>query len=210
MRINNKAVVSTLLLMTACMIGCSSLPTNQTPTPTTSTVVESGKSGNIAQPSVSPEEVAKRKKRLAELKPHFVFTTDEFNHALTVRHKAFSKYMNGNGTTIEAEIYDGNISVESQYVADHWIFHKTFTVKIGDNEQSGDGRTQQEVIEGVCETVSPTFAESESLARFIASAGNRPVRVRLDGKFYKDYTLRPAHQKAIAETVEYYDLTKAD
>jgi hypothetical protein len=168
-------------------------------------------SSTLVTPSTatrSPAEEAKRKKRLAELKPHFVFITDEFNHRKTVRHRAFSKFMNGNGTTIEAEIQEGNVFVESQYVADDWIFHEAFTVKIGDSEESAEGRGQREVIDGVCETVSPNSNSSERVAMFIASAGTQPVRVRLHGKFDKDYTLRPAHQKAIAETVEYYDLTK--
>jgi hypothetical protein len=188
------AAVSMLLLMTISLTGCSSSPVNKTVNPTSLTVsktpasVEPGNPGPKELPKSSTEEAAKRAKRLAQLKPHFVFTMDEFNHTQTIRHKAFSRFMNGNGTTIEGEIYDGRLSVESQYVADHWIFHKSFTVKIGDRQESATGKDQEEVVEGVCEKVTPTFSESESI--------------------YKDYTLRTAHQKAIAETVEYFDLTK--
>jgi len=156
--------------------------------------------------ATAPAELARRKKRLAELKPHFVFSTDEFNHTLTIRHKAFSKFMNGNGTTIEAEINDGKLSLESQFVSSEWIFHKSFVVKVRDAQVTADGYSREEVMNGVVETVTAPSDQSVSVARLIASTGSDPVRVRLEGKFYKDYTLRPIHQRAIAETLEYFDL----
>ena len=151
--------------------------------------------------------VAKRNKRLAALKPHFVITTDEFDKKITIRHRAFSKYMNGNGTSIEAEIYDNSLVLASEYVAEEWIFHDSFTVKVGEDQLSATGPRKEEVINGgVVEMVALGPLRSGPIAELIASAGSSPVRVRLDGKYYKDYTLRPAHQKAIAETVEYYHL----
>lgn len=35
---------------------------------------------------------------------------------------------------------------------------------------------------------------------------HEPVRVRLQGKFNHDYTLRPAFERAISETYELYSL----
>jgi len=161
-------------------------------------------------PAAAPADPAneqKRQNRIAELKRHFTSTVDEFDKSVTIRHKAFSKYMNGNGTTIEAEIVGDHIFVESQYVAQEWIFHERFIVKVGNDQITGSGKSRHEVVSGVVEVVSLNAGESTPVAEFIAHAGNKPVRVRLEGKFYKDYTLRPIHQKAIAETVEYWHLT---
>jgi hypothetical protein len=212
----NQKLLLTLFSVAALVYfgGCTSQNSTDSTHPTASTSSSSTSTSDVptkaTQSLVTPGALAEYKKRLAQLKPHFVTTVDEFNNTTTIRHKAFSKYMNGNGTTIEAEIFDRKLSVESQYVADDWIFHKSFTVKIGNEMRGASGRTREEVVQGVCEIVAPDSTDSEQIARFIASAGNIPVRVRLDGKFYKDYTLKSVHQKAIAETVEYYDLLKYD
>lgn len=162
---------------------------------------------HAATPSKADVEAQRKKAaHLVELKKHFTVTIDEFDKTTTFRHKAFSKYMNGNGTTIEAEIVDNHIFVQSQYVSDHWIFHDDFVVKLGNEQVTASGRAQHEVVSGVTETVSPNTSESQAVAELIARAGNAPVRIRLEGKFYKDYTLRPIHQKAIAETVELWHL----
>ena len=160
-----------------------------------------------ATPSKADVEAQrKRAAHLAELKKHFNIKIDEFDKSTTYRHKVFSHYMNGNGTTIEADIVDNQIFVQSQYGADQWIFHDDFVVKIGNEQVTASGRTQHEVVSGVVETVSPNSDESQAVAEFIAKAGTTPVRIRLEGKFYRDYTLRPIHQKAIAETVELWHL----
>ena len=77
---------------------------------------------------------------------------------------------------------------------------------LGNEQVTASGRTRHEVVSGVVETVSPNTSESQAVAELIARAKNTPVRIRLEGKFYKDYTLRPIHQKAIAETVELWHL----
>jgi len=195
------AVVITVCFLSA---SCSSAPVSQNPErPATP--------GPTVQPAMTPskadlETEQKRTARLAELKRHFNVTVDEFDKGTTFRHKAFSKYMNGNGTTIEAEIIDNRLFVQSQYVSDQWIFHEDFIVKVGSEQVTAAGKTQHEVVSGVVETVSPNAGESQAVAELIARAGKRPVRVRLEGKFYKDYTLRPVHQTAIAETVELWHL----
>jgi hypothetical protein len=196
-----RAIVFTIgIIICFAVISCNSAPVSQnTERPETS------------KPAATPSKVdlqaqQKRAARLSELKKHFTSTVDEFDKSTTFRHKAFSKYMNGNGTTIEAEIVDNRILVQSQFVSDNWIFHEDFVVKVGNEQITASGRTQHEVVSGVVETVSPNEDESKAVAELIAGAGNQPVRVRLEGKFYKDYTLRPVHQKAIAETVELWHL----
>lgn len=177
------------------MVSCNSAPSSAPP------------EANPATPTKTDVEAQrKRAARLAELKKHFNIKIDEFDKSTTYRHKAFSHYMNGNGTTLEADIVDNQLFVQSQYVADQWIFHDDFVVKVGNEQITAGGRTQHEVVSGVVETVSPNSSESQAVAEFIAKAGTTPVRVRLEGKFYKDYTLRPVHQKAIAETVELWHL----
>lgn len=187
-------------------VSCSSAPISQS-------AQRPGAPNPEVKPTAAPSEAdvqaqQKRAARLGELKKHFNITVDEFDKSTTFRHKAFSKYMNGNGTTIEAEITDNRLFVQSQYVADQWIFHDDFVVKVGNEQITAGGRTQHEVVSGVVETVSPNANESQAVGELIAGAGNTPVRIRLEGKFYKDYTLRPIHQKAIAETVELWHLIR--
>jgi hypothetical protein len=187
-------------------ISCNSAPISQNPEgpATASPEVKSA-----ATPSKADLEAQqKRAARLVELKTRFNIKIDEFDKLTTFRHKAFSHYMNGNGTTIEAEIVDNRIFVQSQYVSDQWIFHEDFIVKVGTEQVTAAGKTQQEVVSGVVETVSPNASESQTVAELIARAGTTPVRGRLEDKLYKDYTLRPIHQKAIAETVELWHLPR--
>jgi hypothetical protein len=181
-------------------------------------------SHEIASPT-STEEKQSRKKRSAEfaaekarikqLEKHFVITTDEFDGIKTYRHRVFSKFMNGNGTTIEAEIHEnGNarrIFVESEYVSNDWIFHDSIQVQAkGIVPVASSGKTQHEVINGggVCEVTRPSVEQSILIANAIkaASDSHQPVRVRLSGRFDKDFTLRAAHEQAIAETYELYSL----
>jgi hypothetical protein len=197
------------LFIIALMVGFTSVSCN--PSSSSQNVGSSGSTNPDLKPAAVPSKAAveaqqKRAAHLAELKKHFTATIDEFDKTTTFRHKAFSKYMNGNGTTIEAEIVDNRIFVQSQYVSDRWIFHDDFVVKLGNEQVTASGRTQHEVVSGVVETVSPNTRESQAVAELIARAKNTPVRIRLEGKFYKDYTLRPIHQKAIAETVELWHL----
>jgi hypothetical protein len=197
-------VVSIGIAIWFASVGCNPAPSSQnaegpgTPNP---------QANPVATPSKADVEAKqKRAARLGELKKHFNVTVDEFDKSTTFRHKTFSKYMNGNGTTIEVEIVDNRIFAQSQYVSDQWIFHEDFVLKVGNQQMTASGRTQHEVVSGIVETVSPNASQSQAVAEFIARAGNTPVRVRLEGKFYKDYTLRPIHQKAITETVELWHL----
>lgn len=189
--------------------------------PNSSDAVKQDRNPAPAVPAEAPSETkapmhtANDEKRLAQLKTHFVITKDEFNGVVTYRHRAFSKYMNGNGTTIKAEIRekDGHngIFAESQFVSDDWIFHTSYELRAdGVIPVASLGETQREVINGggICEVVRSTPEVSVIIAAAIKAAADhhKPVRVRLEGKFYKDYTLRPVYEKAIAETYELYSL----
>lgn len=160
---------------------------------------------------------AARQKRLAQLRRNFLVTKDEFDKDTKYLHRAFSKYMNGNGTTLVAEVLVTNtmaddpiLFVESEYVGQDWIFGSSFTVKVGDNQvYTYTGESRREVMDGggVCElAISNNAAKTVAVADLIARAANQPVRVRLSGEHIKDFTLRPAHQKAIAETLELWRL----
>jgi hypothetical protein len=180
--------------------GCNSKPADQTtvnvPTPT---AMESGSASVPKSDSGDP-------KRLAQLTPHFNIKADEFNHTVRAMHKAFRPTMNGNGTTLVAEVDNRTFNLCSQYVASDWIFHEKVTLKVGDEVLTASGPRKDEVRDGVIEEVCLDPEDGISFARLIRSAGDKPVRVRLEGKYYKDYTLRSTSQKAIAETIEYYDL----
>lgn len=165
-------------------------------------------------PAKSPEQIRAEKTRLAKLQKDFVITTDEFTGIKTYRHKAFSRYMDGNGTTLEAQIEAKGTSktlyVESQFVSDDWIFHDAYELKTKKTQPViFTGTTRREVLNGgICELVSSTAESSVGIALLIAAAdaSHEPIRVRLDGKFTYDYTLKPAFERASAETFELYSL----
>lgn len=158
---------------------------------------------SVATAAVPSEET---EKRLAQLAPHFNVKTDEFDKTVRVLHKSYRPFMNGNGTTLVAEIDNHTFNLCSQYVASDWIFHDEVIVKAGTNVVSASGRRRDEVVDGVVEELCLKPGDSLAIARLIQGAGATPVRIRLTGKYNKDYTLKPASQKAIAETVEYFDL----
>jgi len=179
-------------------------------------------------PALDVAQEERRRKRLAELKSHFIEAKDEFSSATVIRHRAFNRYVNYNGTTLFVEIVRIDVppgiaantarikavkalKMISVYVSEHdWIFQESFTVKVGDLQLTAKGKTDREVIfgGGLYETVTASLEDSKAIAGLIMLAQNHPmVRVRLMGTSYqKDYTLRLAHQMAIAETAEYYEL----
>jgi hypothetical protein len=176
---------------------------------------EASKDDGRQDTAKSPEQIKADELRVTKLKKDFVITTDEFNGIKTYRHRAFSKYMNGNGTTIEAEIREKDdhkgIYTESRFVSDDWIFHESYEVKAqGILPMASRGETQREVLSsgGICEVLSSTSGSSLLMAAAIKAAQDKhkPVRVRLEGKFYHDYTLPAASERAIAETYELYSL----
>jgi hypothetical protein len=164
-----------------------------------------------AAPLGSIDENA-RQERLRNLVTKFVVTKDEFNGSTRYRHKLFSKYYNMNGTTLRADIVmlvpnDPTFYIDSAYVGDGWIFQRSFTVKVGDQILTGfDDRPKREVNSGEVDELISTFdAHAVLIAEAIAKA-EQPVRVRLEGEHYYDYTLREAHRKAIADTLELWKL----
>lgn len=149
-----------------------------------------------------------RQERLKALSTKFSVAKDEFNKRVTYRHKAYSRYYNGNGTILRASIVGTTFYLDSAYVGDDWIFQKSFTVKVGDKQMTAsDDSPKHDVDSGVVDELIGTFdARAVVMADLIANANGQPVRVRLAGQRYKDYTLREVYRKAIAETLELWKL----
>jgi hypothetical protein len=154
------------------------------------------------------QEIEVAKTTFKKLKAFFTYEKDEFNNSIRYRHRSYSKYNNGSGTTIRAWIWNNELSCTSVYVADDWIFHESFLVKIGDKTIEASGRTKHEVVSGVIENVYPNQATEDEILLFIAANPKADVRVRLSGKYYKDYTLRKVHHEAICQTVELWNALK--
>ena len=150
---------------------------------------------------------AARKHRLGELLKKFVVEKDEFDNKTTYRHKAWSRYYNANGTTLRARIIDRNLYLDSAYVGSDWLFHKEFVVKVGDTQLGAEDDDPRHDVNsgGVCELVSAPPGKSVAMAQQIANS-KEPVRIRLTGRNYRDYTLREEHRRAIAETLELWKL----
>lgn len=149
-----------------------------------------------------------RQERLNAMLSNFRITQDEFSKRVTYRHKAFSPYYNGNGTTLRASVVGTTFYLESAYVGDGWIFEKSFTVKVGEKQISAsDGSAKHDIDSGVVDELISTFdARAVLMAEIIANANGQPVRVRLVGDSYKDYTLREPYRKGIAQTLELWKL----
>lgn len=156
------------------------------------------------------EKAAKAKKvRFVKLLPKFHKSKDKFDGSVTYRHKNFTPYSNTNGTGIVAKIFDNDIYCYSAFVNSDWIFHKEFSVKTGDIVKDYDGKENHEVIDGIVETVSLNSSSSEELVKQIASASsNKPIMVRLLGKYRHDFNLRASQRQAIKDTWELYQLLK--
>lgn len=180
------------------------------PTPNTrpSTATSIGTKAKQETLKPTPIQIDEANATIKKLTPHFTHEIDEFNKFNKYRHKSFTKFMNSDGTTIKASIVDNDLYGYSTYVSDDWIFHSSFIVKAGEATIEASGKEQHEVISGVCETVTPSQGEIERVLRFIAAHPKDAIRIRLIGKFRKDYTLRSAHQVAILETVRLADAMK--
>ncbi|MGA2904442.1 MAG: hypothetical protein ABSD98_11460 [Candidatus Korobacteraceae bacterium] len=157
-----------------------------------------------------------RKKRMAELAVNFVRTKDSFDKTTTYREKTFSEYTDGNGTTIVADLVtsdsstspDPSLYLGLRYVGKEWIFFKSCIIMVGDRQvYASSDFGKQEVSNGhVVESMLLGGADALAVADIIAKAGSEPVKVRLRGEYVEDFTLRPAHQKAIAKTLELWRL----
>jgi hypothetical protein len=149
-----------------------------------------------------------RNERLKALLTKFSVTKDEFDNRVTYRHKVFSQYYNENGTTLRAKIIDRTFYLDSAYVGEHWIFEKSFMVKVGDKEiTASDDSPKHDTDDGVVDELIFVFdARAVAMANLIANANGEPVRVRLSGETHKDYTLREPYRSAITQTLELWKL----
>lgn len=146
-----------------------------------------------------------KKKQFDSLKKNFTQEKDKFDNQVTWRHRTYSRFFNQNGRGIVAEIIEGRIKCYSVYVADSWLFHTAFFVKIGAEQKHYSGHAQHEVLSGIAECVNLSGADSTELCRFIAESNPKtPIEIRLDGKWYKDINLSASHRKAITETWAFY------
>lgn len=147
-------------------------------------------------------------KRLAfeKMKINFAKENDQFENEITWRHKSYTKYFNTNGNGIVAKISGNRIFCYSAYVADDWIFHRSFIVKIGDSQRTFSGEERHEVVDGIAECVHLNSSDSKDLVRFVAESDpKQPVMMRFVGKYYKDITLSQRHRNAITETWHLYN-----
>jgi hypothetical protein len=149
-----------------------------------------------------------RNERLKALLKKFNVSKDEFNNRVTYRHNSFSRYYNSNGTTLRAQVVNRTFYLDSAYVGEDWLFEKSFTVKVGEKQiTASDESPKHDTDDGVVDELIGTFdARAVAMANLIASANGQPVRVRLSGETYKDYTLAEPYRKAITETLELWKL----
>lgn len=152
---------------------------------------------------------AAKKTALAKLLPKFRKSVDKFDSTVTYLHKNYTPYSNTNGIGIMAKIFDNSIHCASAFVSSDWIFHTSFTVKTGDTVRDYSGRKRHDVINGIAETVNVNSSDCEDLVKQIAEAApNKPVMVRLLGKYRYDFNLKATHRQAIKDTWELYQLLK--
>jgi hypothetical protein len=161
-----------------------------------------------AAEKIKLEQEAK-KVTFEKLKSKFVQEKDKFDNDITWRHRSYTKFFNTNGRGIVAEIINNRLKCYSAYVSDDWLFHTSFTLKIGDKQKSFSGKEQHEVVSGIAECVNLNSDDSQELAQFIAESDpKQPVLMRFMGKWYKDITLSQSHRKAITETWQFFDSMK--
>jgi hypothetical protein len=151
----------------------------------------------------SPEATNKAESRFKSLRPLFIKEVDKFDGGTLWRHKAFSQYVNGNGTTLYADIWRDQIRLTAAYQGSDWIFFKEVTVKANEAVIEAAGRPEHHVGGGVTEYLRIEDPARSQMIVNIYAAKEKPVEVRLSGKFYKDFTLKPSHKKAIQQTVEF-------
>jgi hypothetical protein len=149
-----------------------------------------------------------RNERLKALLTKFNVTKDESNKRTTYRHKTFSRYSNPNGTNLSAEVVDKTFYLESVFVGADWMFEKSFTVKVGDKQitASDDSPMHNRDAGVVYELILASDARGVAMANLIANAHGQPVRVRVSGTTYNEYTLSAPCRSAIAQTLELWKL----
>lgn len=168
------------------------------------------KAEQAAKIKADAEKAAEEKKvKLAKLLPKFKKTIDKFDNTVRYLHKNYTSYLNTNGTGIVAIIIDQSLFCHSTYVSSDWIFHTGFTVKTGETQNDYSGREQREVVNGIAEAVHLNSSDSQDLVQQIATAEpNKPVMIRLHGKYKHDFNLKATHRQAIKDTWELYQLLK--
>jgi hypothetical protein len=149
-----------------------------------------------------------RNERLKALLTKFSVTKDESNKRVTYRHKTFSRYYNASGTTLRAEVVDRTFYLESVYVGGDWMFERSFTVKLGDKQITASDDSPKHDTDGgvVYELILASDARGVAMADLVANANGQPVRVRVSGATYSDYTLSEPCRSAITQTLELWKL----
>lgn len=205
-------------LLAVLLLGCESATEKQAKAEAAQAKVAQAKAKAEAEQKVRAEQEAKakaeaektaqkKKATVDSLLKKFVKTKDKFDGSVSYRHKSYGYYDNANGTTIRCSIDNGTFFAHSVFVNGDWIFHESFLVKAGEVSEEFSGKEQREVVNGIVEDVYLNSHDSESLAKLVSSASpNKPVMVRLLGKYRHDYNLRAAHRQAIKDT---WDLYKA-
>ena len=150
-------------------------------------------------------EISAAESRFNKLRPIFVKDVDKFSDGVLWRHKSFSQYINGNGTTLSADIWNGAIRLQASYQGSEWIFFKDVTVKTSAGLVEAHGRPEHHVQSGVTEYLRISEPEATQMLGLIKSAGDGPVDIRLNGKFYKDFSLKATHKKGIQDTITFLE-----
>ena len=144
--------------------------------------------------------------RIQKVATNFKLKQDEFSKSGWYTHKVWREgYPNKNGLSCFVNT-KGFIYLISHYYGDDWIFQEKSIVKIGDQIMetqtvpSYDDNNQKENSGGsVWETLN--YMQSEDILRAISRAGDKPVKVRLEGRQHiKDFTLSKTDQRAIADS----------
>lgn len=147
--------------------------------------------------------------KLSGLLTKFTKEMDEFDKKTIFRHNNYMPEYYTNGITIVAELIDNHIYCYSVFVGSEWLFHEEIFVKAGDVVSKYTGDTRREFFKSVAEAVYVNEFDSVSLAKQIAESNpDKPIKVRLRGKYDYDFKLSPKHRQAIKDTFRLYMLKK--
>lgn len=134
---------------------------------------------------------------------------DEFENISFTRHKYFFKWYS-NDEPIELYLSDTALIIVFTYRGSNWIFFESATIlsstnnldRLDFNFNSYDKTT--DVSYGVYESIDLYLSGSniETLHRILSSGGI--PKVRLSGKYYKDYLIQGEQLKALNDIITFY------
>jgi hypothetical protein len=147
---------------------------------------------------------------LARLKKKFVFKADKIYGGGWYTHRSQTVDDTFNRTYLYAPVNDkGDVYLETQYYGDDWIFHTQVVVRIGsDVLESASIPSYDPAIShdnsggSVWEHIAFTDGRDHGILEAIARNADKPILVRLVGKYDKEFSLSARDKYAIRDSFE--------